>query len=156
MSSRKSVRDVSAGGVVFRRTPAGVEVALVGRLAPRRWALPKGAPRKGEPLEQAALREVEEETGLQARLLSPLGEVNYWFVLRGVRHFKTVHFYLMEATGGDTSRHDREYDMVEWFPIRDAPAVMSYANEARIVEQAAQLLESRGLSQSSGAAPSVD
>lgn len=140
MKSRKSVRDISAGGVVYRRAPLGVEVALVGRLSPERWALPKGAPRPGEPLEHAALREVEEETGLLARLVSPLGEVEYWFVLRGVRHFKTVHFYLMEATGGDTSLHDGEYDVVQWFPLGQAPTVMSYPNEARIVEQAARAL----------------
>jgi 8-oxo-dGTP pyrophosphatase MutT (NUDIX family) len=147
------VRDVSAGGVVFRQTPEGVEVALVGRITPQRWALAKGAPHRDEPMEQAALREVEEETGLQARVITPLGEVEYWFVLRGVRHHTTVYFYLMEATGGDVSLHDHEYDLVEWFPIRRALEVMSYPNEARLVEKAAALLEARALPLQSGEPP---
>lgn len=143
MSSRKTVRDISAGGVAYRRTPDGIEVALVGRITPQLWALAKGAPNANEPLEQAALREVEEETGLHARLIAPLGEVEYWFVLRGVRHHKTVYFYLMEATGGDLSLHDHEYDVVEWFPIQRAVQVMSYPNEARLVEQASSTLAAR-------------
>lgn len=141
----KTVQDVSAGGVVYRPASGRLEVALVGRLAPERWALPKGAPKQGEALELTALREVEEETGLQARLLAPLGEVEYWFVLRGVRHHKKVYFYLMEAVGGDVSRHDREYDVVQWFPIESARKAMSYASEARMVEQARRALEERGL-----------
>src|SRR5215213_8188612 len=58
----KTVRDVSAGGVAFRRTPQGVEVVLVGRLEPERWVLPKGTPTRGESMEQTAVREVSEET----------------------------------------------------------------------------------------------
>ncbi|MBI4495252.1 MAG: NUDIX hydrolase, partial [Chloroflexi bacterium] len=72
-------------------------------------------------------------------------EVEYWFALRGVRHHKTVYFYLMEAIGGDTSRHDREYDVVQWFPIAEALARLTYANEAQMVEQAAQVLAEGGL-----------
>ena len=131
---------MSAGGVVFRRRDGRVEVALVGRREPERWALPKGAPHQGESLEQAAAREVSEETGLEVRVIRPLAEIGYWFVLRGVRHFKRVHFYLMEAVGGDVSLHDAEYDVVAWFPIEEARRRISYANEARVVEQAAQLL----------------
>jgi 8-oxo-dGTP pyrophosphatase MutT (NUDIX family) len=135
------VRDVSAGGVVYRRGAAGpVEVALVGRLRPRRWALPKGTPEVGETLEGTAVREVGEETGLQARIEQPLDQIQYWFVWGGVRHFKTVHFYLMEMTGGDTADHDAEYDVVEWFPIAEALRRLSYPNEARVVDKAQQVL----------------
>jgi 8-oxo-dGTP pyrophosphatase MutT (NUDIX family) len=132
----RTVRDVSAGGVVFRRPASGVEVALVGRLNPERWALPKGTPARGESLEQAAVREVTEETGLEVRLICPLVSIDYWFSLHGTRHYKTVHFYLMEATGGDTSLHDAEYDVVEWFPLPDAPRRLSYANERDVLARA--------------------
>ena len=132
----RTVRDVSAGGVVFRRRTSGVEVALVGRLNPERWALPKGTPARGESLEQAAVREVTEETGLEVRLICPLVNIDYWFFLHGTRHYKTVHFYLMEATGGDTSLHDAEYDVVEWFPLPDAPRRLSYANERDVLARA--------------------
>ena len=133
----KTVRDVSAGGVPFRRGANGVEVALVGRLEPERWALPKGTPHRGESLEQVAVREVSEETGLHVRLIRPLLDIDYWFVVRGVRHAKTVHFYLMEVVGGDTSLHDAEYDVVEWFPLDVAADRLTYANERVVLARAA-------------------
>jgi 8-oxo-dGTP pyrophosphatase MutT (NUDIX family) len=136
------VRDVSAGGVVYRReaNDGQIEVALVGRLRPKRWALPKGTPEVGETLEGTALREVGEETGLLVRIERPLDRIQYRFVWGGVRHFKTVHFYLMEMVGGDTANHDGEYDVVEWFPIGEALRRLSYPNEARVVDKAQQVL----------------
>lgn len=140
---RPVVRDVSSGGVVFRREDDGSpSVALVGRLRPKRWALPKGTPQADETLEETAVREVREETGLQVRVVQPLDEIQYWFVWGGVRHFKTVHFYLMEMAGGDTADHDAEYDVVEWFSLAEALRALSYPNEIRVVERAqAALLE---------------
>jgi ADP-ribose pyrophosphatase YjhB (NUDIX family) len=92
----------SAGGVVIREgSDEGREVVLVGRGRRVRWALPKGTQRPGEPLEGTAVREVQEETGLRVRRLRPLGEIHYRFKLAGVRYDKTIHFYLMQATGGD-------------------------------------------------------
>jgi 8-oxo-dGTP pyrophosphatase MutT (NUDIX family) len=136
------IRDVSAGGVVYRKREGGpIEVALVGRLHPRaRWALPKGTPEVGETLEGTAVREVGEETGLLVNIERPLDQIQYWFVWGGVRHFKTVHFYLMEMVGGDTANHDGEYDVVEWFPIGEALKKLSYPNEARVVDRAQQVL----------------
>jgi 8-oxo-dGTP pyrophosphatase MutT (NUDIX family) len=138
------VRDVSAGGVVYRRSNVDgpYEVALVGRLRPKRWALPKGTPELGETLECTALREVGEETGLLAQIEQPLDQIQYWFVWGGVRHFKTVHFYLMHMVGGDTANHDGEYDVVQWFPIGEALRRLSYPNEARVVDKAQQVLAS--------------
>ena len=137
------VRDVSAGGVIYRRCEEDgqVLVALVGRLRPKRWALPKGTPQFGETLEETAVREVSEETGLVGRIVQPLDQITYWFVWGGVRHNKTVHFYLMEMVGGDTANHDGEYDVVEWFPIGAALRSLSYPNEARVVEKALHALE---------------
>jgi 8-oxo-dGTP pyrophosphatase MutT (NUDIX family) len=136
------VRDVSAGGVVYRRAAEDgpIEVALVGRIRPKRWALPKGTPELGETLEGTAVREVGEETGLLVRIERPLDQIHYWFVWGGVRHSKTVHFYLMQLVGGDTANHDGEYDVVEWFPITEALRRLSYPNEARVVDKAQQVL----------------
>lgn len=132
----KTVRDVSAGGVAFRHGEHGIEVVLVGRLDPERWVLPKGTPTRGESLEQTAVREVSEETGVQVRLIRPLHHIEYWFILHGVRHYKTVHFYLMEAVGGDTSLHDHEYDVAAWFPIAEAERRLAFANERAVVARA--------------------
>ncbi|HEX8967917.1 MAG TPA: NUDIX hydrolase [Chloroflexota bacterium] len=143
-SAAPVVRDVSAGGVVYRRSDSGdaIEVVLVGRLRPKRWALPKGTPVVGETLEGTAVREVGEETGLLVRIERPLDQIHYWFVWGGVRHSKTVHFYLMQMVGGDPSNHDGEYDVVEWFPIGEALRRLSYPNEARVVDRAQHVLSS--------------
>ena len=90
VGSMKTVRDVSAGGVVYRRRDGCLEIVLVGRAQPPRWGLPKGAPSRRESLEEAALREVREETGIEARLVCPLVAIDYWFTLNGVGHAKTV------------------------------------------------------------------
>jgi 8-oxo-dGTP pyrophosphatase MutT (NUDIX family) len=141
----RTVRDVSAGGVAFRHGPAGIEIVLVGRSEPERWVLPKGTPHQGESLDQTAVREVAEETGIQVRLIRPLHDIQYWFVLHGVRHCKTVHFYLMEAIGGDTSLHDHEYDEAAWFPIEEAHRRLSFTNERNVVTMAATALRELGL-----------
>jgi len=137
----KTVYDVSAGGVAYRRGPGGIEVVLVGRSEPERWVLPKGTPNRGESLDQTAVREVSEETGIQVRVIRPLHDIQYWFVLHGVRHAKTVHFYLMEAIGGDTSLHDHEYDEAVWFPISEAERRLSFTNERTVITKAAAALE---------------
>ena len=142
----KTVRDVSAGGVAYRIGPTGIDVVLVGRHEPERWVLPKGTPNQGESLDQTAVREVSEETGIQVRLIRPLHDIQYWFVLHGVRHYKTVHFYLMEAVGGDTSLHDHEYDEAVWFPIGEAERRLSFANERLVVTRAAAELADLGVS----------
>ena len=131
---------VSSGGVVVRRRDDGAwETVLAsrrtraGRLV---WGLAKGQIEEGESPDVAALREVEEETGITSRLLGSLGEISYWFVWEGERVKKTVHFFLMEATGGDTSRHDHEMEEVAWFPLDEAPRIAGYASERKVLEQA--------------------
>jgi 8-oxo-dGTP pyrophosphatase MutT (NUDIX family) len=134
---RRVVELVSAGGVVRRVGESGDEVVLCGRGQPTTWGLPKGTPEPGETRDQTALREVTEETGLEVEIDGPLDSIEYWFVRpsdRALCH-KTVHYYLMSATGGDTSRHDHEFDVVRWFPVQEAVGTMTHENEARIVEE---------------------
>lgn len=127
----------SAGGVVLRAVADGLlEVVLVGRGRRVRWTLPKGTQRPDEPLEGTALREVHEETGLLVRLLQAVGRIHYTFAFGGVPYDKTVDFYLMQATGGDTADHDDEYDFAQWFSVDEARRQMAYPNEARIVDKA--------------------
>jgi len=133
-------RAVSAGGVVYRRTPGGVEVVVCGRDADGVWGLPKGTPDAGESLEETAVREVSEETGLDVRIVGKVGVIEYWFTRDGVRYHKWVHHFLMEATGGSTEAHDHEYDRVEWLPVDVAAKTLTYKNEATIIERAREML----------------
>ncbi|HZQ35263.1 MAG TPA: NUDIX hydrolase [Dehalococcoidia bacterium] len=144
---------VSAGGIVYRRTEGGIEVVLCGRMPQGIWGLPKGTPIPGETLEQTALREVREETGLEVRIDRKVGEIEYWFsrVEQGVRFHKRVHHYLMVPTGGNTADHDHEYDVVQWFSLWDAEHALTYANEAEILRRAAAMLNTPA-NQATGAA----
>lgn len=126
----------SAGGIVLRDAPDGHEIVLGKRRRERdgvTWSLPKGTPKAGESKEETALREVSEETGLEVRIVAPVGDVRYWFVQRGRRIHKTVHYFLMEATGGDLAAHDHEFDEVRWVLLVDAEGLMSFASERKVV-----------------------
>ena len=136
---------VSSGGVVYRQQNGSLETVLCGRSEPVRWSLAKGTPDPGETLEETALREVREETGLEVQLDSSLGSIEYWFSDRGseVRYHKTVHFYLMVPVGGDTAQHDPEFDVVRWFPVDEALETMAYNNEADVLRRALAVITER-------------
>ena len=139
----RTERAESFGGVVYRRTPdSGVEVIVVGRKDPGIYGLPKGTPNPGESVEETALREVREETGVDTTIDVKIDAIEYWFVRASIdtRFHKFVHFYLMRPTGGDTSRHDHEHDFVEWLPLEEAKALLTYQNEVRVLEKAQGLL----------------
>ncbi|HUX86917.1 MAG TPA: NUDIX hydrolase [Chloroflexota bacterium] len=143
MAKLKTARAESDGGVVYREQGDQVDVVLVGREAQGSWFLPKGTPMRGESREQTAIRETREETGLDVRILEPITSISYWFMSGRMRIFKTVYYYLMASTGGDLSLHDPEYDRVAWFPIQQALAVLTYANDAEVVRRAAELIKRR-------------
>jgi len=141
----KTRSEFSAGGVVVRPGPKGVEVALAARRTRKghlAWGLPKGLVEPGEEPDQAALREVQEETGLEARIVRPLGNIEYWYVWEGERVRKRVAFFLMEAAGGDVSLHDHEMEEVRWFPLQQAVRKASYPSERDVIRRASEALDS--------------
>jgi 8-oxo-dGTP pyrophosphatase MutT (NUDIX family) len=143
VAALRNARATSAGGVVHRSSDGRTEIALVHRRRPLLWALPKGTPDAGETLEETALRETREETGLRVELEGPLRDITYVFVRRRTRFNKTVHFYLMRAVGGDLRDHDHEFDEVRWFPSDEALDVMTHATERAVVEDALRVLGDR-------------
>jgi 8-oxo-dGTP pyrophosphatase MutT (NUDIX family) len=141
MAALRTQRVTSAGGVVLRSGPDGPEVLVCGRNGDGLWALPKGTPEPGETIEETALREVREETGVEVEVTANIGDIRYWFSRpkEGVRFLKTVRHYLMRAVGGDPSLHDHEFDEVRWFPAAEALKLLTYRNESRILRQALEV-----------------
>lgn len=129
---------LSAGGVVFRKEDGRVEVALISVGEERRWQLPKGLIGAGETPEETALREVQEETGLQTALLKPLKTIEYWYYAttrhgKRLRYHKNVHYYLLRYLSGDTADHDAEVNEARWFEIGAALELLTFKNERNIL-----------------------
>ena len=141
MARLRNATATSAGGVVIRYQD-GLPYLVVGsrRREPDglTWTLPKGTPHSGETTEETALREVAEETGLEVRITAPLESIEYWFIQRGTRIHKTVHYFLMEPTGGDLARHDHEFEQVRWLSMMDAPGMLTFETERALVARAAE------------------
>jgi 8-oxo-dGTP pyrophosphatase MutT (NUDIX family) len=137
----RSVRyEVSAGGVVFRRNGSGLQALLIGRGTPRIWSLPKGHVEARETHEQAAVREVREETGCWAEIVGKLSDISYWLYLNGNKHKKDVHFFFMRYLSGDTANHDHEVDEAAWFEVRAAKRALKYVNEKRLIDLGLEFL----------------
>jgi ADP-ribose pyrophosphatase YjhB (NUDIX family) len=137
------VDELSAGGLVVDRSGPKPRAALIARHDRRGrlvWSLPKGHVEAGETPEDAAVREVEEETGIRGTVVAPLGVIDFWFVAEQRRVHKTVHHFLLEAQGGELSDEDVEVVEVAWVDLDDLPATLAYADERRLLEKVDGLL----------------
>lgn len=139
-------REESAGGVVLRRAGDGWELAAIRPRGKAVWALPKGHPNPGEPYETGAQREVREETGLETRVIEPLGAITYVYQLGGQRILKTVRFFLLAWVSGEIDAIEPamrvEVDRAAWIPLGEAPQVLAYKGEREVVERAVGKLPS--------------
>ena len=124
------VRDGKVATIVPVRRAAGGRRVL---------ALPKGHVDEGETAEQAALREVREETGMTGELVEQLGEVRYWYQRGGRKIPKLVTFFLFEYRSGSDADHDGEVEEVRWLPLEEAAGALSYKGERQMVERAMAL-----------------
>ena len=140
----KRVDEVSAGGLVINGS--GTKGLLIGRRdlkdASREkllWSLPKGHIEAGETPEQAAIREVAEETGIQSEISRELGVIDFWFMAGGKRIHKTVHHYLFREIGGVLAPQVSEVDDVGWFPLDEIISLLAYPDEKKLIAKSGEL-----------------
>lgn len=143
----RRVDETSAGGLVLDRAGPDARAALIGRLDRRGrllWSLPKGHLEAGESAEQAATREVHEETGIRGQVVGKLGTIDFWFVAEGRRIHKTVHHFLLLAAdpvhGLVLSDEDVEVSEVDWVPLPEVATRLAYADERRLLDRVPELL----------------
>ena len=135
-------RELSAGGVVVRRLRGRWMLAAIRPNGKPEgvWALPKGLIDSGEKPDATALREVREETGVDAELVRKLGDIRYVYTWEGERIFKIVSFYLLRYRRGRLGAIDpamrREVADARWLPLDDAPRLLAYRGERQMADEA--------------------
>ena len=129
------IREFSAGGLVLRKFRGRTHLAVV-RVRDDVLALPTGHPERGESMREAAIREVREETGLEAEPLEKLGDIRYWYARGGQRVLKMVSFYLLRYRSGSVENHDHEVEEALWIPLDEAPERLAYEGEREMAASA--------------------
>lgn len=139
-AKRKTRNEHSSGGAVIAIREGRAHVALIATRGRTRWGLPKGAVSQGETTEQAALREVLEETGIEAEIVKPLDTIEYFFRAGDTLIRKRVDFFLMRYVAGDLVPQLSEVDDVEWVELSAAIERASFESERKLLESALQEL----------------
>ena len=142
----KRVDEVSAGGLVIDTT--GTMGLLIGRYDHKDasgkrvlWSLPKGHIEEGETPEQAAIREVAEETGITSSITKSLGVIDFWFMAGGKRIHKTVHHFIFAEVGGTLLAQESEVDEVSWFPLSEIVDRLAYPDEKKLIAKSAEITQ---------------
>lgn len=139
--------EFSAGGVVVKRENRKNHVLVCQHSQHHGWVFPKGLidnkpqTSKKETKEEAALREVREETGATGEIIKELPSISYWYVMEGEKIKKTVYYFLMNYVSGDIKNHDEEMEAVEWLPIDEIATRLTYKSDKEVWGEANKILK---------------
>ncbi len=136
--------EFSSGGVVFKKNLSGnIDILVAQHSEHHGWVFPKGLIGdhvKGERKEDTAVREVKEETGIDASILEALAPITFWYQWEGEKIKKTVYYFLMNYLGGNTKNRDHEMEQVEWLPVGQVEKRLTYKSDKTVWQQAQKLL----------------
>lgn len=151
MKKKKPVkREIAAGGAVFKKKEGRVLWLIVqpkrdNSNKPIHWRLAKGLIEDNESLNQTALREVEEEAGIKAKIVDKIGKTTYFYTFKGKRIFKIIIFYLMQFLTETGKGIDVvEIGKIEWLPYKEAYEKLTFDSEKKILAKAKKILEEKG------------
>lgn len=144
--------EFSAGGVVFRKTPDNnIEILVSQHSQHHGWVFPKGLigdknEFQGQSKEETAVREVKEETGIEAEIAEALPPVAYWYQWEGEKRKKTVYYYIMKFKSGNFENRDHEMEAVEWLPIDEAMDRLTYKSDKEVWKSAKERIQRLAIS----------
>ena len=132
--------EFSAGGIVYKKN-GSIKVLVCQHSQHHGWVFPKGLIDKKEAKEETAVREVKEETGIEAEIEKSLTPTEYWYKWEGNKVKKTVYFFIMKCVGGDTKDHDFEMEQVEWIDYNDVSKRLTFDSDKKVWEEAKKLIQ---------------
>ncbi len=133
----------SAGGIVYKKN-GGIKILVSQHSQHHGWVFPKGLIGdhvENEQKEETAIREVKEETGIEAEIEEELAPVEYWYAWEGEKIKKTVYYFIMKFVGGDTKNHDHEMEEVEWINYNDVASRLTYPSDKKVWKEAQELIK---------------
>jgi 8-oxo-dGTP diphosphatase len=136
--------EFSAGGIVFKKENQSLFILIAQHSQHHGWVFPKGLIGdhvKEESKESTALREVKEETGVDAEIVKELEPVTFWYVFNGEKIKKTVYYYIMKHVGGNFENRDMEMESVEWVPLDEVVERLTYKSDKQVFEEARPIIE---------------
>lgn len=138
--------EFSAGGVVYQKDPEqdSIKILLAQHSQHHGWVFPKGLigdTDKNESKEGTAVREVKEETGVDAEIEEALTPVTYWYAFEGEKRKKTVYYFVMKALGGDIAKHDEEMEKVEWLSPEEVQERLTYSSDKKVWQEAQKIIQ---------------
>lgn len=125
----------SAGGVVYKYEEGTLKILSIITKKGKVWSFPKGIIEKNESPEEAAIREIKEETGVDGEIIDEVGEVSYWFIHENEKYFKRVKYFLVRYTGGDINPND-EVETAQWLSPSLSLEILTYENDKEILKKA--------------------
>lgn len=136
--------EYSAGGIVFKHQEKKTLILVSQHSQYHGWVFPKGLIGDhvdGESKENTAIREVKEETGIDAKIIKPLPEISYWYVWEGEKRKKTVYYFLMKYMGGSFEKRDDEMEAVEWLDVENVEQRLTYKSDKEVWELARKMIK---------------
>lgn len=130
-------REFSAGGIVFNNKG---QVLLTKHSQNKHWSFPKGLIDPGQTSQEAAIREVKEEGGVEAEIIERLGYNKYVYTLNGEKIFKVVTYFLMKYVSGDPKDHDFEVEEAGWYSPEEALKQLTFSQDKELLKKASEMI----------------